>query len=453
MKKENVEIFKKIACTCLSACIAGQSFGFMPVKASSSDGDDIEKRVKPKISCKALVSADTLLSDLRSEESKRLIGRIFLSISDYERIITKALSSPGHMNLLRIGFEVCLAYEQAPEEQKTLLREWERSAVCRLIRLFWNSSFIDKQTQRYQDNKHIKFYMKHVSADEKLHVSVAERYLDRTLFRMAYLDKVDPYCRGALPHFLVRNAKRGAANCILGSLILVCVFDKGKCPYLADCIWGLISQHPIFKKYGSPFSGNCGFHGVNDFGVWMDGFELESCRKGLEDLKNASFGPLPEEGLLCSTEFLDELEKRAISRRAEEAERDAKIREREESRLRKIEKRREQELKQQERKAQQRERQKLLLEEKAEAERQAEEEIRRRDQEAAKRKEEAEDGRRAEEKAKRDAEEAAEREKEARLKAEHDASGVTAVIDANARIWKSHANEPNHDDKGLKFQK
>ena len=79
MRKEKIGIFKKIACTCLSACVAVQSFGLMSVKASSSDGADIEKRVKPKISCTASISADRLLSDLRSEESMRLIDRIFLS--------------------------------------------------------------------------------------------------------------------------------------------------------------------------------------------------------------------------------------------------------------------------------------------------------------------------------------------------------------------------------------
>lgn len=87
--------------------------------------------------------------------------------------------------------------------------------------------------------------------------------------------------------------------------------------------------------------------------------------------------------------------------------------------------------------------------EKEEAQRKAEEDARLQGEEVARLKEEEEDRRRAEEKAKRDAEEAAEREKEARLKAEHDASGVTAVMEANRRILNRHCNEPNHDSIGL----
>lgn len=90
--------------------------------------------------------------------------------------------------------------------------------------------------------------------------------------------------------------------------------------------------------------------------------------------------------------------------------------------------------------------------EKDEARRKAEEEAKRRDADIARKKEEEEDKKRAEERAARDAAEAVRRQEEARLKAEHDASGVTAVIEANASIWKSHANEPNHDDRGLKFK-
>lgn len=50
MNKENVKIFKKITCVCLSACMAMQGAELLPVYASSDPGD-YEKEVGKKVSC------------------------------------------------------------------------------------------------------------------------------------------------------------------------------------------------------------------------------------------------------------------------------------------------------------------------------------------------------------------------------------------------------------------
>ncbi len=476
MKKPNINILNKVVCAFLSVCIVGQGFGLMSANASS-ENSDVREKVGSRPSCLFLspseILVERLLLDLHSAESVKLIDKIFLSPTDRDQIIMKAENSSVHKDLLGIGFRVCIEWEHMPEAHRTPLLHWEMNAVCRLIRFFWNSNSLGMPDGFYIHNRHVKFFLDMLGSEEPLKIESAERYFDHTLFRLRYLDVV-----GSRP--VKRSVEKGmvaASNmdCVFGCFNLVACFHKGGCCYLAKCLWSLFSGMKNYLSPGIPLALDPKEYGVNDVDAWIHELTcdqccfssckrlLRACDKDFDEAQRSCgmicteecFDRLEEiyetqgsRDMICTEEYLDRLEEIAVARRREVALQDA---EKQRRALLKQTQKEEDELR-----AKRREAARILRAAKRDEEeakkKEDEEKLKRKDEEAARLKEEAEDKRKAEEKAKRDAEEAAEREKEAKLKAEHDASGVTKVIEANDAIRRSHANEPNHSSNGpIKF--
>ena len=393
MKKIEFKTFKKIMCIFLSTCLISQSVSLVPVQASSHEEPEGYGEIRPLTSCAFSAPigslSERLLADPMSEECHHMIDRIFRTAPDWDQIIKKALSSPAHRNLLKIGFDTCIAWDNTPEDSRTSLQEWEMNSVCRLIRIFWDSNLlISPPCGTYGENSTVKSFLAElVDKKEDLEPEVGDIYFDQVLFRLKYLGYVTvPEGDSVKMEYYFQST-----DCAFYSAFLIAAFSKGGCPYLAECVWNFIAGRRYFRNILHLVTcSECGKYKLNDVEAWIPEMTVHTesfmpCKSSLMlwDKKfpdNPDGGMLSTSGeysLLCPLEYIDTLEKAAVIKRLEaekelrEKEEKDKIREEKRKRraeAKKLEQERKERKEEKNRQRQERKKQRKLEEPKTESE-------------------------------------------------------------------------------------
>ncbi len=440
MKKQTMSILNKSVAGLLScAVIVSQSVTMTPVKASTPPKSSILSALGQALG--SILPQSDVLSTMRanpeSPECRELLDMMFATASTPEQRdklfnIFMRPASDKHKNILKIMAEACAAYKKEPlnptaKQDMLCACDLGRQALLSDVII---SSVSGPSMTKIAENKFIENLLG-MMKDDKLNSKAQNKYIE--------IAKDVLGCRSrALEAF--RECKFALVDCVgnarnidttYGHIfgVLTACFYKSEYHHTAELLWNLRPIFIVAEEKSKPLTTKQ--YSVND---WEN--EINPSIKALK----TNYARIIER-------------KRAIIKHKEEEEKhqkeeEAQARAREEkARVRK--EKEEKEARKKEEKAKRKEKNARIRKEE-EAKRLAEEENRRREEkEQLKLKEEQEARIREAEEAKRREEEAKRKKAEEELQREHDKSGVTEIQRANIAIRLSHANEPNHDSKGL----